>query len=313
MGLKTLANKVTGKVGRQVLIAQKHSPTALYALGVVGVGTAVVLACQATLKLSEVLQEGEEHLKKVEVTVREDDEEVKKAGFNVRLQTAIKIVRLYAPSAILLAASLGAITSSHVILKRRNAALTAAYAIVHKSFDDYRNRVRDELGAEKDLEFRFGTAEREVMEEGPNGPEVRVIKGLDPDAVKKEIEAGRTYARIFDRDNDNWSDVPHQNQHFIQMVMNHARDALQIHGHIFLSDVYDMLGFERTKASTQVGWVRDIKIDPVTKKPMNDGYIDFGVWDEGMYKGKEWIKGNPKAFLLDFNVDGVITDVLETM
>jgi acetylornithine deacetylase/succinyl-diaminopimelate desuccinylase-like protein len=252
-------------------------------------------------------------VKKVEVTVKEDDEEVKKAGFNVRLQTAIKIAKLYAPAALLLGASLGAITASHVVLRRRNAALTAAYAIVHSSFDEYRKRVRNELGAEKDLEFRFGTAEREIMEEGPNGPELRVIKGLDPDAIKKEIEAGRTYARIFDEDNDNWSDVPMQNQHLIQMVLNHARDALQINGHIFLSDVYDMLGFKRTLASTQVGWVRDVRIDPETGKQMNDGYIDFGLWSDGLYKGKEWVKGNPKAFLLDFNVDGVITDMLDVM
>jgi hypothetical protein len=318
MSLKTVANRVTTKVGQQMLTAQKHSPVVLFAVGAVGMGATVVLACRATLKMSEVLSEGEEHLKKVEVTVKDDGEE-KKASFNIRLQTAIKIAKLYAPAVIVGVASIGAMTGSHIILRRRNAALTAAYAIVHKSFDDYRGRVRAELGDEKDLEFRFGVAEREIVEEGPNGPEVKIIKGLDQDAIQKAIEAGETYARIFapkhsdGSDNDNWSEVPHTNQYFIKMVLQHARDALQVNGYLFLSDVYDMLGFKRTLASTQVGWVSKPQIDPDTGKQMNDGYVDFGLWNQGIHKGKEWVNGHPKAFLLDFNVDGVITHVLETM
>lgn len=318
MGIKTLANKATSAVGKKVLTAQKHSPTVLIALGVVSVGTSVVLACRATLKLSETLAEGEEHLKKVEVTVKEDGEEKKKASINVRLQTAIKVVKLYTPATIFFVAGMGAVAGSHIILKRRNAAITAAYAIVHKSFDDYRGRVREELGDEKDLEFRFGTAEREIVEEGPNGPEIKVIKGLDQDAIQQAIEAGETYARIFapkhsdGSENDNWSEVPHNNQYFIKMVLQHSRDALQVNGYLFLSDVYDMLGFKRTLASTQVGWVLKPRFDDKGKQ-INDGFVDFGLWSQGIHKGKEWVNGHPQAFLLDFNVDGVITDVLETM
>jgi hypothetical protein len=311
MSIKTLANRATAKMGQKMLTAQHHSPAVLFAVGAVGMGATVVLACRATLKLSETLSEGEEHLKKVEVTVKDDGEE-KKASFNVRLQTAIKVIKLYAPAAILGAASIGAMTGSHIILRRRNAALTAAYAIVHKSFDDYRGRVRAELGDEKDLEFRFGAAEREIVEEGPNGPEVKIIKGLDQDAIKAEIAAGRTYARIFDDENDNWSDLPHNNQYYVKMVLQHSRDALTRNGHLFLSDVYDMLGFPRTLASTQVGWVSKPQYDE-NGKQTNDAYVDFGLWDQGMHKGKEWINGNPKAFLLDFNVDGVITQVLQEM
>lgn len=318
MSLKTVANRVTAKVGQQMLIAQKHSPTAMIAFGVVGVGASVVLACRATLKLSETLAEGEEHLKKVEVTVKEDGEEQKKASFNVQLQTAIKVVRLYAPSALLLTASLGAIAGSHLILRRRNAAITAAYAVVQKGFDDYRGRVRAELGDEKDLEFRWGVAEREVVEEGEHGPEVKIIRGLDQKAIEQEILAGNTYARIFapkhadGKENSNWSPIPNQNNYFIRMVLEHSRDKLQVDGHLFLSDVYDMLGFERTKASLQVGWVLQPQFDE-NGVQTNDGFVDFGLWSQGVHKGKEWVNGHPDAFLLDFNVDGVITDVLERM
>lgn len=310
MSLKTLTNKVTAKVGRQVLTAQKHSPVMLFGIGIIGVGTTAVLACRATLKMSEILQEGEELLQKVEETtedVKEDNEAKGKAKFAVKFQVAIKVAKLYAPAIAVGVVSVGALTGSHVILHRRNAGLAAAYAIADKSFKDYRNRVIEEHGAEKDLEYRFGTTEREIVEEGPNGPETRILKGVDQDALKNNTEW--TYARVYDETNDNWSNIPLQNQFRITMVQNQANDMLRLNKVVFLNDVYDMLGFSRTSAGQQVGWVKGVRKDK-DGNDINDGYIDFGIWSEGVYKGKEWVTGSPDAFLLDFNVDGVVLDML---
>lgn len=325
MSLKTLANKATSKVGKQVLIAQKHSPTFLIAIGIAGVTTATFLACKATLKLSDVVTEAEGKIaeahahmdKSFEVSHDGTDKDKERfakaknrAAISLKTQTAIKIVKLYAPSSILLAVSVGALTGSHLILQKRNAGLAAAYTIVQKGFNDYRGRVIADQGAEKDLEYRFGTNGREVVEDGPNGPEVKWIEGPDQKALQAAEE--ETYARVFaprhadGKINDNWSEIPMQNQYFITMVLGHARDALETKGYIFLNDVYDMLGFERTIAGSEVGWIKGSKINPVTGEQETDGYIDFGLWNEGIYKGKSWVNGNPEAFLLDFNVDGPI-------
>jgi hypothetical protein len=320
MSLKTLANKATSAVGKQVISAQQHVPTFLIAAGIIGVGTSVVLACKATLKLEDTLKQGEAELKHIEVKVTDSDDEVtKKAGFDVRLKTAIKVVRLYAPSTALLAVSVGAIVGSQIILQKRIAGVTAAYAIVQKGFDDYRGRVRKELGDEKDLEFRWGVSEREVVEETPDGPKVRTIKGLDQEAIQKDVEAGLTYARIFGpelsngKPNPNWEHkLLNNNKFFIQMVLGHCRDALEVNGYLFLSDVYDMFGFERTIASTQVGWVLKPQYDE-NGKQTNDGYVDFGAWSRGVHAGKEWVTGFPEAYLLDFNVDGDIRYILKTI
>jgi hypothetical protein len=327
MSLKTLANKATEKVGKQMLTAKHHSPTALMAVGVVGFGATVYFACKASLQVGDILDKGQakieadaEHMNKsfeVSHDGTEKDKErfeavLDKHTFRVKMHTAIEVAKAYAPATFFGIVTIAAFTGSHIILKRRNAAATAALAIAHKGFNDYRARVREELGDEKDLEFRFGVAEREIVEETETGPVVTTIKGLDQEAIKRAIEKGETYARIFDPENENWREGPHENQYFIKMVLGHARDALEIHGYLFLSDVYDMLGFKRTKASTQVGWIRDKGINPVTGK-MNDGYVDFGLWAQGMHKGKEWINGNQDAFLLDFNVDGPIDHVLEVM
>lgn len=300
MSLKTLAGKVTGTFSKQILTVKTNSPAILLGVGVVGVTTSVVLACRATLKLSDVLEKGEEDLEKVKTTPAvEDEEERSKAKFGVQLQTAIRVVRLYTPSGLLLAGSIACLAGSHVILQKRNAGLIAAYTVVSQSFKEYRGRVIADQGKEKDFEYRFGKDEKEIAEEGKNGPEVSVIKGPDQDNLKHKTEW--TYARVFDRNNPNWSDVPHQNQNFINMVENSANRRLIINGYLFLNDVYEMLGYPKTQAGQQVGWIAN------PKDGEGDGIIDFGVWNEGTYKGVEWISGQRDALLLDFNVDGVVT------
>ena len=289
MSLKTLAGKITGTFSKQILTVKTNSPAILLGVGVVGVTTSVVLACRATLKLNDVLAKGEEDLEKVKTSPAvEDEDERKKATFGVQLQTAIRVVRLYTPSGLLLAGSIACLAGSHVILQKRNAGLIAAYTVVSQSFKEYRGRVVADQGKEKDFEYRFG-----------NGPEVSVIKGPDQDGIKHKTKY--TYARVFDRDNPNWSDVPHQNQNFINMVESSANRRLILNGYLFLNDVYEMLGYPKTQAGQQVGWV-------VNPKPgEGDGIVDFGVWNKGTFEGVEWISGQRDALLLDFNVDGVVS------
>lgn len=315
-----MSRRVTAKMGRQILTVRTHSPALLVGAGVVGVVGSVVLACRATLKMVDVLEEGENGLVIVTEENKEaDPEEVKKAQFSVRLQLAIKIAKLYAPSAILLTASVGAIAGSHFILKKRNLGLAAAYATVDKTLKDYRGRVVKDQGADKDFEYLHGTEEREIVVEGKNGPETKLVKGLDQEAIRN-ADPETVYKRVFygpdkedengDPGNKNWSDIPNQNQFFIQMIQSEANDLLRLQDHVFLNQVYDMLGFEPTAAGQMVGWTRAIRKDDQGNE-VNDGYISFGVWNDGVTEGKKWLNGDKDALLLDFNVDGVILGALK--
>ena len=48
---------VTRAIGRRSLVFKKNSPTIFFTAGIVGVVTSTVLACRATLKLSDTLDE----------------------------------------------------------------------------------------------------------------------------------------------------------------------------------------------------------------------------------------------------------------
>jgi hypothetical protein len=76
-------------------------------------------------------------------------------------------------------------------------------------------------------------------------------------------------------------------------------DLLIRRGNVFLNEVYDALGIERTQAGSVVGWM-------ISEN--GDNYIDFGFYDGDSERARAFVNGNERSVLLDFNVDGVIYD-----
>ena len=296
--MKFVPVAISQKIARQALLAKKNSPTILFGAGVVGVIGTTVLASRATLKLDEVVF-GIEHDIAVANRVREEKpEQYSDADLHsdiqlIRVQGAIKIAKLYAPAIIVGGLSIAALTKSHHILTNRNTALTAAYAALDKGFSQYRARVVEELGEEKDQEFRYGSQETEI--ETKTGKK-KVIKTAHPDGAS-------IYARFYDESARNWSPWPDENMIFVKCQQNYANDILHSRGHIFLNEVYDLLGLERSSAGAVVGWV------------MNEGgdnYVDFGIFNSDDPMKRLFANGKEVSVLLDFNVDGVIYDLIDT-
>ena len=78
---------------------------------------------------------------------------------------------------------------------------------------------------------------------------------------------------------------------------------LRTRGHLFLNEVYDMLGFPRTKAGAVVGWLYDPK-----RPELGDTYVDFGMYEVHQLSEGDFVNTNTHSFILDFNVVGDITD-----
>lgn len=304
--IKALSNAVTSRAGRQVLQAQKHSPTIFFAAGVAGVVTTVVLASRATLKLEGVIEEHEETTEKAHLTREEHpdsySEKDMQHDLNVNLlRTGLKISKLYGPAFVVGAASIGALTGAHVTLSRRNAAIVAAYAGLEKGFREYRDRVLEDAGVDKDREYRYGTDSKEVRTENKKG-EVKVKNQTVFDAK----DGPSIYSKFFTPDNDNWNVSPEANVFFIKLQQNYLNDVLNARGHVFLNEVHDALSLPRTPEGQMVGWVKN---NP--KNPDHDGYIDFGIWDDDRMEAMhEFFSGHEDHLLLDFNVDGIVYDLI---
>lgn len=300
-------------IGRGGVILKKYSPEILTAAGVIGTVGSTVLACKATLKVEDILDEAKKksnlinavHDGEIEVDAEYTDKDYSKDLLVNRTQTAVKLIKLYGPAITLGALSITAILGGQHILRKRNVAVMAAYKLCEESFTNYRSRVKDELGEEKDRQFYYGITEETVKDKvkSKDGKTKTVTTKVEktPDHLYSQ------YARFFDEANMNWNKSPEQNMYFLKMVQNQMNDKLKARGHVFLNEVYDALGFERSEAGQLVGWVWN---KDNTAMEAGDGYIDFGIFDGNSYAKRAFVNGDERSILLDFNIDGMIYDLI---
>lgn len=288
---------------------KKYSPEILIVAGIAGTVTSAVLACKATMKINDILEESKETVEKIhkvsndpEYANKYSQEDSKKDLTICYVQTGIKIAKLYAPAVILGALSLTAIISSNNILRKRNVALAAAYTAIDKSFKDYRSRVIERFGKDIDRELRYNIKAKEIEETvtDKNGNETTVkktVEVVDPNMYSD-------YAKVFDETCYAWSKSAEYNLTFLKEQQAHANRKLQQEGYLFLNDVYEMIGFPKTKAGQVVGWVYD------EKNPVGDNFVDFGIYDLYNEKAREFVNGYERSIILDFNVDGNVLDLM---
>lgn len=289
---------LTRAVSRQALTAQKYGPHILFGAGVAGVITAGVLACRATLKLSDTLdgfkaeiddckQEyyNPQVLSHREYTLTDNRKDLT----FIYVKGTANIAKLYAPAVVVGAVSIAALTGSHVTLARRNAALAAAYTTLSEAFNKYRGRVREEYGEDKERELYHGAPIAIEKKTGEG-----VIKMTDP-AYKTS-----PYSRWFDSSNPNWQQTGEYNREYIRLQLIQLNDRLHARGHVFLNEVYDELGLTHTPTGAVTGWM-------FPPREGCDGEIICNIYATQ----QEYMFGTEYALLLDFNVDpGVIWDKL---
>lgn len=297
--MKFVPEVMSRAVASKGLLLQKTSPHFLFGAGVVGVVGTTVLACRATLKMSDVLEEAQGNLHTAKELDHPDySEKDRKRDISlIYFQSGVQVFKLYLPAIVVGGVSIAALTQSHRILSSRNAALTAAYTALDKGFTQYRARVVDKYGEEEDRNLRYGTREEQITdpETGKKKTVTRVATDCEPSV----------YARFFDPYSTSWSKEPEYNLIFLRCQQNYANDLLRARGHVFLNEVYDMLGIARSKAGAVVGWV-------LSKNGETDNFINFGIFD-GDDKTRDFVNGREGAILLDFNVDGVIYDKIDAV
>lgn len=294
MNLSVIKQIVTSKAGMAVLATQKNSPAILFGAGVVGMIGTVVLASRATLKLSDTLDDfdsGKLQSAAALANERIGTETAKKNNVILHTQLVLGVAKLYAPSIVLGAVSIGALGGSHYILTQRNAQLTAAVVAIDKAFKEYRKRVVSEQGEDKDREYMYGKSTREEYSETKKGePKVTAVTTFG--------DGSSPYSVVFDNDNKNWQRTPEYNAFFLRQQQNYLNDRLRAKGHVFLNDAYRELGFPDTAAGAVTGW---------RWQGDGDNFIDFGCWTDNTLEDiREFMRNGDRGILLDFNVDGLI-------
>ena len=308
-------DNVTRAANRFGFKIKKHSPEILLVAGIGGVVTSAVMACKATTKIDFILEKTKDKvdiihagIKNGEVMGKLDDGTIglvpytekdgKKDLTVVYAHTAVEFTKLYGPSILLGVSSIGCILASHNVIRKRNVALAAAYATVDNGFKEYRERLIERFGKELDRELKYNIKAKEIEETTVNedGSETTVTKTVEVASPN----FGSEYARFFDECSPYWEKNSEYNLMFLLNQQNYANEMLKAKGFLFLNDVYEMLGIQKTKAGQVVGWIYD------EENGTGDNYIDFGIHDLYSEAKRRFVNGYEKSILLDFNVDGNI-------
>lgn len=303
--LTNVSSKVTTVAGRTGLKIQEKSPEILLAVGILGFVGTVVLACRATMKCEETLDSHAEMMEAIEkaktVSAEEDEityteEDEKKDRVIATTKTAVAVAKNYAPAVGLGVLSLACILGSRNIMHRRYVGVLAAYNGLQEVSDMIKKRIIEEEGEEKYRHYRYGTKLEKVdsVEEDENGKKKKTKELTE--LMNTDAALPSETAVFFDESNPNWDPNPNFSLMFLRGKQNWANDVLRTRGHIFLNEVYDALGFDHTPAGAVLGWV----------KGEGDGYVDFGLYDQGKEGVRRFINGKDNIILLDFNHDGII-------
>ena len=303
-----IINKATRLLSSTQYQVKKHSPEILMVAGIAGTIVGTVLACKATTKVSEIIEEKNKNVEDVHTCLEEKpneytEEDSKKDLTIIYAQTGVKLFKLYAPSIGVMALSFASIIAGHKVLKKRNIAIAAAYAAIDKGFKQYRKNVIEKFGEDIDQQMRFGLKSKEIKKKDKDGKTVKETEYyIDPDA--NPLDNISEYARFFDAASSNFAKDPEYNMMFLRRQQDYANEMLKSRGHLFLNEVYDLLDIPRSKAGQVVGWVYD-----KNGNTKGDNYVDFGLYrnDQGT---RRFVNGLEYNILLDFNVDGVIYDII---
>lgn len=279
------------------LAIKAAAPTIMVVGGVVSMGASAITAGKKTLEVEEVLAKHTPNLEKIKkgLDLQLDsytENQARNDRIKVYSATAVDLTKLYAIPIGLFVAGASLVFGGHRIMLQRNATLALGFTALQKAFDTYRGRVRETYGEAADQGMLNGWVVKEVID---NDGKVETIAVRDWDA--EELDP---YNRVFEQGvTAEWQNDFNVNKNFLRHQRQFAQEKLNRKGILYLSEVYEALGFAETDISRVVGW--KVKYNP-------DGSRDIPHVDFGLDKAQsdDWSYSREKAVYLDFNCQGLI-------
>lgn len=313
----SVVKDATFKFGRHVAAKAKDKAPAIFIAGGVVLMTAGMIdACRKTPKAKEILEqhktkmapiyEATEKAKNNEIIYTRKDEVKDKAL--VYSQTAFDFAKLYAPSIFMYGMGIYSILTSHRIMMRRQAALAASYAALHKSYEEYRKQVEEKYGHDFDMRAANGLTDGVVSVTDEKTGEIKDKKtknlllderGISPYTFLLSEETTPEFTRngIYNMSNT-CSVIEYYNERFEKLVTIDAPEILKSLG------VWSRMPDEEKMIWVGQGWVWD------PDKPKEENNIKATFYD--IYKNRYPEKGvvvTDPAMLVELNVQGNVAEL----
>lgn len=299
---------------------RQAKPELALGIGILGLAAGTVYACTKTKQAVDVIEDAKDELEGIDISVDEElklaseeeltDDQIKnikreglKDKVSVYCKAGWKLTKIYSVPLLLWGGGLSSVIYAHADLKHQNTKLLLDSMAFKRFVEEYRERIRKELGDEKEKELYFG-AEEEEME----------VTEVDPETgnmVKKRVKSrkiprngGSQFARNFNEETSYAFDARSYANYFLDLRVSELNKRLKNEPFLTVNDLYDVLqmkpAYGRCKEGLDWGWCFD-PLDP--ENPENQIRI---TWLEGHelvkneYSGEyEWLPSlrfdiNPK-------------------
>lgn len=243
--------RAAGKAGNWLV---KNGPTIMSVSGgLMAVGGAV-MACEATLKVDEVLERHKQKMERIEeaVTISESngddaftDKDAKRAKFETYRDTTIELVKLYGPAVAVGMSGVGLMQTAFVVTERRRSTAVAALASLNQAYTDLLAR-----GSNKELMEPI--YETQIVEDEDSGEEFEQII-IDPENAPED-----PFFYIFDETNPNWynKNAFLLNERFLTATIDAYNYRLSSHAvdHVWVNDLLKSWSMKDNGVGHFHGW-----------------------------------------------------------
>lgn len=207
---------------RVVKTIQSHAPEIMSGLAVAGVITTSYLTGKAAYQASKILSEEE--------TIPDDPKE------KFKEQTRLTW-KLYVPAGIAGTCTVAFIIGAAKASGNKTAAAITAYSLSEKAFTEYREKVIEQVGKNKDQKIRDDIAQEHVSGNPVVSKEVIITGGGD-------VMCCELYThRYFKSDMES-----------LRKVENYINQLRLTEMYVTLDELYDEIGLPHTDVSGKIGW-----------------------------------------------------------
>lgn len=263
-------------VTKTIFNTKKHSPLMLTGIAVAGVVGTTYLTWHATKKLETVLAEHEEKAK--------NGEEL------TSIEKAKDIASVVALPVLTGVLTVSAFVASYCIQNKRIAAIASTLSLAIANNEKYKAKVIEVVGeaTAKQIEtevIKDDIKKMKVAEEAKDKGETFNESDL---RLEKSIGAYYEQSSEYVRDDYNY------NIEQIRLVQKKVDHIVGSRGYILLNEVYDLLGFKRTKFGAMTGWTVG-KTPAIDWQPINMFESDSGEY----FEPSIWVSWATPTYIYD--------------
>ncbi len=217
----TLANLLT----KTTKTLKTNSPEILTALGVSGVVTTAYLTAKASVRASDIIRAVESN---------EGAHDDPKKRFKERVTNVWK---LYIPVGISGAFTIGCIVGASKASGRRTAAAVTAYSLTERAFSEYKEKVVEQIGKNKEQTIRDDLVQDRVTKTQPGSKEI-IIAGTGH-VLCCELFTHRYFRSDMET---------------LRKAQNDINVRVVNDVYVTLDEFYDIIGLSYTSNSNGLGW-----------------------------------------------------------